>query len=213
MTTKLGEIKNAKTGETIVEMIGPATAASNGDALSLGLYALSEIILRGVLPDQDDGGGMGGRFGYGAKFENEVFTMQPDYQDEWTKPNFLHKPSGLTVNWYKWIGRDMEISNPDLTVGQWLDIWNECSESLPIEARAKAEAESKADAEREADPEFQRQREAAYAAMFQVMQENHDACKREGHDDATGHCKRCGLITDFERGTAAIRGEINKPST
>lgn len=170
MATKLGEIKNAETGETIVEMIGPATAASNGDALSLGLYALSEMIIRGLQPDKDDGGGMGGRFGYGAKFENEVFMMQPDYQDEWTKPNFLHKPSGLTVDWYKWIGRDMEISNPSLTGEEWHQVLMECYESIPQDARAKAEAESKADAEREADPEYQRHRQECFDALWQAMQ-------------------------------------------
>lgn len=226
MSTKLGEIKNAETGETIVEVIGPATAASNGDALSLGLYALSEIIIRGLHPDEDDGGGMGGRFGYACEFENDVFALRPDYQgcscplgnDGWEVhaedcrfmlqlPNFKHKASGLEVNWYKWIGRDMEISNPDLTLGEWEDIWNQCRESLPTEARQKAEAESKADAEREADPEYQRQRAAMQEAMFKHMQEIHDTCEREGHDDATGHCKRCGLITDFERGFASIRAE------
>jgi len=29
------------------------------------------------------------------------------------RPNFLHKPSGVTVDWYKYIGRDMEIKAPD----------------------------------------------------------------------------------------------------
>lgn len=29
-------------------------------------------------------------------------------------PNFRHKASGFTVKWYKWIGRDMEVSgDPD----------------------------------------------------------------------------------------------------
>lgn len=28
------------------------------------------------------------------------------------RPNFLHKPSGATVNWYKYIGRGMEVQAP-----------------------------------------------------------------------------------------------------
>lgn len=28
-------------------------------------------------------------------------------------PNFLHKPTGVMVRWYKWIGRDNEVENHD----------------------------------------------------------------------------------------------------
>lgn len=42
-------------------------------------------------------------------------------------PNFWHKPSGLRVRWYKWIGRDMEPeSAPDCA-----SILRECVGSLP----------------------------------------------------------------------------------
>lgn len=37
-------------------------------------------------------------------------------------PNFLHKTTGSTITWYKWIGRDMEI---DLR-GDWDSILTEC---------------------------------------------------------------------------------------
>lgn len=42
-------------------------------------------------------------------------------------PNFWHKPSGLKVRWYKWIGRDMEIdgSVPDIQA-----MLNECLNSV-----------------------------------------------------------------------------------
>jgi hypothetical protein len=43
-------------------------------------------------------------------------------------PNFLHKKSGYRVEWYKWIGRDMKVFNPqNVNIS---DIFAECEESL-----------------------------------------------------------------------------------
>jgi hypothetical protein len=42
------------------------------------------------------------------------------------RPNFLHKPTGLRVNWYKWIGRDTEVKGE----GDPLQIIQECIASL-----------------------------------------------------------------------------------
>jgi hypothetical protein len=42
------------------------------------------------------------------------------------RANFTHKPSGTTVRWYKYIGRDMDV---DLH-GNWEDILAECLASL-----------------------------------------------------------------------------------
>lgn len=42
------------------------------------------------------------------------------------RPNFLHKPSGTRVDWYKYIGRGMEV---DLR-GDWRTILQECVASL-----------------------------------------------------------------------------------
>lgn len=245
MSRKIGELRDSETGEPIAEMIAPANALSSGDALSEGLYALSETIIRG-LQSERDGGGLGGRFGYGANFENEVFMMhpfcwceQPDClwcmiwlsnqtgcsEDEsrahrdnhirlirekygdWCAdqhsgaPHFWHKPSGFQVRWYKWIGRDMEVSDERINGLQWGQIMLQCFESLPEEARAKAIAESEADAKREADPEYQRQQQEGFNAMMSALDDIHDQCEREGHDDLNGHCQRCGLVTDFQRFT------------
>lgn len=49
--------------------------------------------------------------------------------DEWRAPNFWHKPSGVKVWWYKWIGRDMEIHNPNAVDVD--DVLRECVKSLP----------------------------------------------------------------------------------
>jgi hypothetical protein len=46
-------------------------------------------------------------------------------------PNFRHKASGVSVRWYKYIGRGMEV--PEVDRKAWRKIYNECIESLSIE--------------------------------------------------------------------------------
>ena len=78
---KLGKGVNSETGETVVEIFGPPNAMTKGaHPLSQLLYGLSEVIIRGLLPDSCHGC-LGGEFGYAPKFENDVFAMRPDYQD------------------------------------------------------------------------------------------------------------------------------------
>ena len=45
------------------------------------------------------------------------------------KPNFKHYNSGIEVNWYKYIGRDMEI-NKDLSIEEWVALFKETIESI-----------------------------------------------------------------------------------
>ncbi len=90
-------------------------------------------------------GCLGGEFGYGADFVNEVFSMFPYYWGDcacpssWEtgdhlegcpelKPNFEHKKSGLTVDWYKYIGRGMDIDNPNNA--DWTKVLAECINSI-----------------------------------------------------------------------------------
>jgi len=62
---------------------------------------------------------------YGTDYENDTFMMHRYCWCEreecpWcfgSAPNFLHKPSGFKVKWYKYIGRGMETEGkppPDL---------------------------------------------------------------------------------------------------
>lgn len=114
-------------------------------ALDHGLIALTEAIAQ-VRPQAIGSGAFGGRFGYGAEFENDVFEMHMDgdldciceddpdrNQDHeaacpFSRPNFRHKASGFSVWWYKWIGRGMETKNAD---GADLQaIFSECLASL-----------------------------------------------------------------------------------
>jgi hypothetical protein len=50
-----------------------------------------------------------------AKQDAEIAArFGADSYKGWSRaPNFWHKASGLKVNWYKWIGRDMEVFNPN----------------------------------------------------------------------------------------------------
>lgn len=48
-------------------------------------------------------------------------------------PNFLHKPSGLEVRWYKYIGRDMEYSRQPPRA-EWNRIMDECHASIGVAA-------------------------------------------------------------------------------
>lgn len=45
------------------------------------------------------------------------------------RPNFLHKKSGVRVDWYKYIGRSMEA--PDVDRVEWQRIMDEALDSVP----------------------------------------------------------------------------------
>jgi hypothetical protein len=47
-------------------------------------------------------------------------------------PNFHHYASGLKVEWYKYIGRDMQISK-EVTITEWTNIFVDCVNSLNAE--------------------------------------------------------------------------------
>lgn len=102
------------------------------DEISSDLRTLTERI-EGVI-GEENGYGLGGRHGYGENFENDTFMMHRycwcDHEDcGWCSgdnPNFLHKPTGTAIFWYKWIGRDNVV---DLR-GDWPAIIAECLGSL-----------------------------------------------------------------------------------
>lgn len=113
-----------------------------------GLVGLTREIHRRGLADGSAGGIFGGEFGYGADYENDVFMLHRycwcDREDcRWCAqgaPHFVHKASGSTVTWYKYIGRSMEL---DLKV-PWGQIMQDCFASLaasPTVGRAGSDAE------------------------------------------------------------------------
>lgn len=76
---------------------------------------------------------------YGANIETQVFMMHRfcwcDSEDcAWCwdesekgerAPNFHHKPSGLKVNWYKYIGRDIVV-NKQLSIPELAKVLADC---------------------------------------------------------------------------------------
>ena len=132
-----------------VQIVLPAVS---NDAISDWLVALTEQVCKKT-GGTGTYGLLGGAYGYGEDFENEVFMLhrycwceQPDCPwckscccgDDWETnpcincrnpddraPNFLHNPTGATVHWYKYIGRGMEVSKAD-----WPAIFRECFASL-----------------------------------------------------------------------------------
>lgn len=248
----LNRLAAVKSGETtILEAFGPPNAITAGaDSLAGALYAISEVLTRGLESDSMRGF-LGGEFGYGVDYENDVFLLHPDYEDDECKcgfrersdkwddanphsatcpdvayyawlnkwehilraehvplekkrdaeksycmrlfghehpvcncgqderrrqwytendhdfrcpivlPNFWHKPSGLKITWYKWIGRDMK-ADPELSGERLAEILTECWNSIPAEAREKAATEH----EEEHTPEAEEEKQEVSAAMF-----------------------------------------------
>ena len=70
------------------------------------------------------------------KFENEIFIVRPYYWGDnecfCNLPNFVHKPTGLEIKWYKYSMRDA-YSNKELTAEMMLDVFKSCKESIANE--------------------------------------------------------------------------------
>ena len=66
-------------------------------------------------------------------FENDVFSIRPYYwgEDETIAnlPNFVYKPTGFSISWYKYPMRDAYASD-DISDEEFLAILNHCEESL-----------------------------------------------------------------------------------
>ena len=54
------------------------------------------------------------------------------------QPNFLHKPSGFRVNWYKYPLRDSYMS-PPIKLARWREVMAECLESIAISPPSSTE--------------------------------------------------------------------------
>lgn len=85
--------------------------------LDNGLVELTKYLTKTVFKNKRQGGGiLGGEYGYGVDYENDTFMMHQfcwceDDDCKWcnrNEPNFVFKPTGCKVWWYKWIGRSME---------------------------------------------------------------------------------------------------------
>lgn len=68
-------------------------------------------------------------------FENDTFVVNPyywSYDDEiMEEHNFVYKPSGLTIDWYKYPFRD-SYSNKEITFEELKEILENCKESVIV---------------------------------------------------------------------------------
>lgn len=67
-------------------------------------------------------------------FENEIFAIRPywweDENDvEINAPNFLYKPTGFEIRWYKYPFRDSYMSE-EFSQKQLLEIFQKCIDSI-----------------------------------------------------------------------------------
>ena len=66
-------------------------------------------------------------------FENDTFIVRPYYwgEDEAVArlPNFVYKPTGLEIRWYKYPMRDA-YSNMDVGIDEFCTILQACADSL-----------------------------------------------------------------------------------
>lgn len=102
------------------------------DFVSDELYALSELLGKKNPDAQAHGGGLGGEWGYGQDFKNDVFEMHPYWwgdEDalEAYQPNF--QCGDIEIRWYKYIGRGMSV-NRAVTREEIEVIFRKCCESL-----------------------------------------------------------------------------------
>jgi hypothetical protein len=116
------------------------TLAYEADWATNGLQAIAEIIAeqRGHVQD---------KYGYGPlltsnegdhEFDNKVFTMRTycwcdgatKGHEESCPPNFIYKPSGLTITWYEHAGRGVTANIEWLSALEWHRIINKCIESV-----------------------------------------------------------------------------------
>ena len=73
-------------------------------------------------------------FGDGAQeYENDTFLIRPYYwgedEDIAALPNFVYKPTGLEISWYKYPMRDA-YSNQDVSVETFVEILADCERSM-----------------------------------------------------------------------------------
>lgn len=68
-----------------------------------------------------------------SSFDNDVFTVRPYYwgEDESIAglPNFVYKPIGLEMKWYKYPMRDA-YSNQDIDIDTFKKILSDCANSI-----------------------------------------------------------------------------------
>ena len=120
-----------------VKVVVPENALNTKTLLGDRLYALSKR-LADKFPEKQSHGLLGGEFGYGQDFENDVFVMHQfcwceKEECKWCsceEPNFEFKGTGFSISWYKYIGRGMEIEPENISADEINRIFDVCIASL-----------------------------------------------------------------------------------
>lgn len=118
-----------------IKVVIPENALNTKTLLGDRLYELSKRLAE-KNPTKQAHGLLGGEFGYGQDFENEVFMMHQYCWCEECKwcsegaPNFLFKKTGFFVTWYKYIGRGMNMDPESISSDELGKMFDECVASL-----------------------------------------------------------------------------------
>lgn len=74
-------------------------------------------------------------FGDATYFENDTFILMPYYWGDDDRicelPNFVHKPTGFELSWYKYALRDSYM-NQNINFDELMEIMEDCKRSLGI---------------------------------------------------------------------------------
>ena len=66
-------------------------------------------------------------------YENDIFLINPYYwgedEDIMMQPNFVYKPTGFEIQWYKYPLRDAYM-NHNISLDEAKKIWERCIESI-----------------------------------------------------------------------------------
>lgn len=75
-------------------------------------------------------------FGDTTYFENDTFILMPYYWGDDDRicelPNFVHKPTGFELSWYKYALRDSYM-NQNISFDELIEIMEDCKRSLDID--------------------------------------------------------------------------------
>jgi len=111
------------------------------DFISEGLRDLTKFIAENTKQEACDGF-LGGEYGYGIDYKNDVFNIHPFCWCEEKNcpycalgtPNFYYRLNEVAIWWYKYIGRSMQVSignmSGKLTKEIWDNIIKDCKESV-----------------------------------------------------------------------------------
>lgn len=116
-----------------IKIIIPKVATTQ---IEFDLIKLTKLIEKKTNKEAPQGF-LGGSYAYGINYQNDTFLI---HQFCWCEnegcawcfgnaPNFSYNKGIFDVHWYKWIGRDTQLSKK-ITLKDWKIIMKDCLKSL-----------------------------------------------------------------------------------